>query len=366
MMIFRRARLWPATLLVLVLVSSGAPGLAQTLAKDAPVPPRLETLSDQLAIFQRRLHDQHGIDQIYIGGGSSRAILDALYFGKPLQTRDIDIFVVPNRKVTRGWAGKMAEDLMAGFPGKLALQNLEQRPRGNPALPEDRRYRYNAGYGFFLKQPNGEVFDISFYHRPADLDLNGCLNVDTVMIPLRSNETLTQLVDKMRGRRYATLARKGVVHDRYSGYKGWQKNRYKVVHWAELESKPELWSIRLARSFGKAGKKRLPAEAIARLHAVDRRHTKRPSRTLVVRYLSRMLADPNAEAELEMVKQAGLLDTKGVTRLLGPSQSWTVTSLRDRIAALEAKPKHPRRWWRPGPRAGLGVSPVGKPAAAGR
>jgi len=243
-MIFRRARLWPATLLVLVLVSSGAPGLAQTLAKDAPVPPRLETLSDQLAIFQRRLHDEHGIDQIYIGGGSSRTILDAIYFGKPLQSRDVDIFVVPNRKVTRRWAGKIADDLKAGFPGELSLQGPEQRPRGNPALPEDRRYRYNAGYGFFLKQPNGEIFDISFYHRPADLDLNGCLNVDTVMIPLRSDETLAQLVDKMRGRRYATLARKGVIHDRYGGYKGWQKKRYKVVHWAELESKPELWSIR--------------------------------------------------------------------------------------------------------------------------
>jgi hypothetical protein len=323
-----------ALLLALALASTTA--AAQRLAPDAKLPPEVRSLSDRLALFQRILDHEHGIKQIFVGGGSSRGVLDAVYFGKPLSARDIDVFAVRGRKVTRAWAGGVAAELQGASPVPLALSDLEPRIRGNGRLAGAAASRYVAGHGFFLKEPGGDIFDLSIYHTPYDLGLNGLLNIDTVMIPLASGETLAQRLEKLRGISYARAVREGLVVDDHAGYRGWQRNRLRVVHPDELRSKPALSSMRLARSFGKAGYQRLPHEVARTLREGEARFRARPPLKLVTRYLARILNDPRADRELKMVKQAGVLEQHaGVRKLLGPPASWTPEKLR---ARLEKKP----------------------------
>jgi len=182
------------------------------------------------------------------------------------------------------------------------------------------------------------VLDISFYHTPADLGLNGCLNIDTVMIPLRSNETLSDVAGKLRGKSYAKAVGRGLVVDDHGGYKGWQENRLKVAHPAELTSKSVLWTIRLARSFGKAEYNELPPEVVEVLRKGDAQVRSRPKSQLVSRYMQRLLDDPRAEVELKMVKDVGILQRHaGARRLLGSPGGWQVNTLRERLAAAAAK-----------------------------
>lgn len=325
---------------VLGLLLLGTPSQAQTLRRDAPISPELRALSDRLAVVQHVLAQELGVKQIYVGGGSSRTVLDNLYFGKPLQTRDIDLFVVADRKVTPAYAQSVANRLLAAQSQLVQQGGMERRPRGNPAVSPRESAHYNAGYGFFLRQPDGEVLDISFYHTPADLGLNGCLNVDTVMIPLRSSETLGAVANKLRGKSYPQAVRRGLVVDDHDGYRGWQDNRLTVAHPAELTSKPVLWTIRLARSFGKAEYNELPKDVVDLLRKGDAQVSTRPRTQLVSRYMQRLLEDGRADVELNMVKAAGVLQHHaGARRLLGSPRSWQPDTLRARLAAKAAPPK---------------------------
>jgi hypothetical protein len=318
--------------LVVLLLMAALPAMGQRLDRGAPLPPELRGLSDRLALFQSVLARDFGLDAIYVGGGSSRAVLDAIYFGKELKTRDVDLFAVPGRKVTARFAGTIGARLKATYPQPLELADLEKRPRGNGQLAGRAAARYNAGFGVFLKEPGGDVFDLSLYHTRADLGLNGALNVDTIMIPLRAGETLWQHVEKMRGMSYGKAVRQGLVVDDHAGYKGWQQNRLSVAHPDELRSKPVLWAIRAARAFGKAGYENLPRAVTSAVKDGEHRYRVRPSLKLVKRYMQRLLDDPHADRELKMVKQTGVLQQHGgVVRLLGSPSRWTPERLRERL-----------------------------------
>ena len=333
-----------AALLALLLCGASTSAIAQRLDARASIPASIQALSAELAPLQRVLQQEFGHARFFIGGGSSRSILDALYFGRPLDARDIDIFVVADRKVTRAYAAKVAERCQAVRPGALAIKDLETRPRANPALPPREAARYIAGYGFFLTQPDGKVFDLSLYHSPADLALNGALSVDTVMIPLPPERTLVGAVDAMRGRPYERLVRDGTVVDAYRGYEAWQTRRLELVHPAELQAKPLLWLLRLARSFGRSGYDRLPFEIV---NAIQRGTKLAPARLNVkvfTRYLTRVLNDPRADVELQMLKDARVLEGHaGIRRLLGSPAKWEVPTLRSRLEAL-AVAKVDRAW----------------------
>lgn len=335
------AVLRPRLALVLLLLSlASGPALAQRLGRDAALPPSVHDLSGRLAALQRVLEREFGLGELYLGGGSSRAVLDAVYFGKELKTRDIDLFVVPGRKVNERFAATVASRLQAGIATPLVLSSLEKRPRGNGALAGPAAARYNAGFGFFLTEPGGDVFDLSLYHTRGDLALNGAFDIDTIMIPVRAGETLAKQLERLRGKSYGQAVREGLVVDRYQGYRSWQKNRLRVAHPAELQSKPALWAIRAARSFGKAGYESLPAEVVKNLAVGDERFHQRPPLTLVKRYLERLLNDPHPERELKLVQQTGVLARHpGVVRLLGAPSTWTPEQLRARLARANAGAK---------------------------
>lgn len=324
------------TVIVSAVLLLAWPGRAQTLRRDATVAPELVALSGQLARFQRVLDRDFGFGEILVGGGSSRAILDSLYFGKPFKARDVDVFLVADRKVTRALAGGVARALQASRPGELQLKDLEIRWR---ALPS-RRPQHNAGWGFFLKRPNGEVFDLSLFHSAGDLGLNGCLNVDRIMLPLARGETLLDVVDRMRGQPYQKLVSSGHIRDPHSGYRGWQENRLEVVNPAELTSRPVLWSVRLARSFGKAGYDQLPSSVVKLLREGLARPGAPDNVKMVERNLKRLLQDGRAEAELKMALAPGVLQRQPCLRkLMGKPRTWTVARLQSwaGIPALDVR-----------------------------
>ncbi|NUM41768.1 MAG: hypothetical protein HUU45_09080, partial [Leptospiraceae bacterium] len=73
--------------------------------------PELTAISNRIEEFRANLAQHFGIKDIFVGGGSSRAILDHLYDGKPLEMRDLDIFVVAGREVTEDWARSIGQKL---------------------------------------------------------------------------------------------------------------------------------------------------------------------------------------------------------------------------------------------------------------
>jgi len=310
----------------------GARAFAQVLPADAGPSAELSDLSRRVADLQSILEREFGLKEVLVGGGSAREILDSLYFGKPLRPRDIDLFVVADDKVTRKRAFQIARRLRSAAAEELTLTDIEPRPRGNPTLPPS--IAYNAGYGFFLKGTDGTTFDFSLFHSRGDLALNGALNIDTIMLRLRKGQTITGLVNQMRGKSYREVVAQGTVLDIYRGYEAWQQNRLAVAHPAEVASKPVLWTIRLARSFGRAGYQSLPPDVVDLLREADASGSPPFRLQLASRYLERLLADPQARVELEMVKKAGVLQRHDDVRpLLRGPRAWRVDPLRQRLEA---------------------------------
>jgi hypothetical protein len=335
---------------LLIALAGAVPASAQELARSAEAGGELRELSAQIEGIQTALGSQFGLDQVSIGGGSARAVLDAIYFGKPLDARDVDLMAVAGRQVSAADARRIGRALERAIPG-ATLVGVEPRPRGNPRLPPAESHRYIAGHGFFLSI-GGRRFDVSLYHQQEDLDLNGALDIDTIRLPLEGGRTLLDLHDGMRGLTYRRAVAAGLVSDPHRGYRAWQKNRLRVVHPAEIESKPALWSIRLARSYGRAGYREMPDQVVGLLRRAAARNDNQPDPALVKRYLGRLLEDPRAESELAWVARTGLIDRAYLAPHLGGAKSRRIVSRSRAIA--RSRPRQARA-----PRLGRGLVMAG-------
>jgi hypothetical protein len=327
-----------AVIWALLAVVGGAPAAAsaQELARSAEPVGELRELSAQIEGIQTALGSQFGLDRVSLGGGGARAVLDAIYFGKPLDPRDVDLMVVAGRQVSAADAGRIGRALERAIPG-AKLVGVEPRPRGNPRLPPAESHRYIAGHGFFLSI-GGRRFDVSLYHQQEDLDLNGALDIDTIRLPLDRGRTLLDVHDGMRGLTYRRAVAAGLVSDPHRGYRGWQRNRLRVVHPAEIESKPALWSIRLARSYGRAGYREMPDQVVGLLRRAAARNDNQPDPALVKRTLGRLLEDPRADRELEWVARTGLIDHAYLAPHRRGAKSRRIVSRRRAIARTRPRP----------------------------
>ncbi len=323
---------WLLAAVASLAVVGGAPAVAsaQELARSAEPGGELRELSGQIEGIQTVLGQELGLDRISLGGGSARAVLDAIYFGKPLDPRDVDLMVVAGRQVSAADARRIGRALERAIPG-ARLVGVEPRPRGNPRLPPAESHRYNAGYGLFLSV-GGRRFDVSLYHQQDDLDLNGALDIDTIRLPLEGGRTLLDTFDGMRGLTYRRAVNAGLVSDPHRGYRGWQRNRLRVVHPAEIESKPALWSIRLARSYGRAGYREMPDQVVGLLRRAAAANDNQPDPALVKRYLGRLLEDPRADSELEWVVRTGLIDQRVISSHVRPTRNARVIARRRAMA----------------------------------
>lgn len=160
---------------------------------------------------------------------------------------------------------------------------------------------HNAGYGFFwLKDSN--IFDLSIYHSRGDLALNGILNFDMVMIPLK-DETLESWFDKNKDKSVEQLLKRRLVVDEHGGYVDWLKKDGKLVNDLNIAADPHIVSIRLARSFAKIGRIGLPDALKETLQQALERPPK--NRLQIIRNLEKMIEDKVAYSELKTLQSIG-------------------------------------------------------------
>ena len=122
------------------------------LAKTSPDEVKTYTvdeLSQKIKSLQVYLKQKYGIKEIFISGGSSRALLDHIFQDRPLSMRDLDIAVIMDQDVTPEMAARIGADLESKSLGQFSSKDLRPRPRVNPSLTGPQRYSHNAGYGFF-------------------------------------------------------------------------------------------------------------------------------------------------------------------------------------------------------------------------
>lgn len=263
----------------------------------------VKDISDWLKVFQDGIKKKFGVDEVYIGGGSSRAILDAIYQNSMPDMRDLDIFIVLNKEVTFENSKEIGQTLESTDLGRFAENDLRPRPRSNPKLLPDMKaaLSHNAGYGFFwLKDKN--IFDLSVYHSRADLALNGILNFDMVMIPLR-DQTLESWFVKNKNKSVEQLLKNNRIIDEHGGYVDWLKKDGKLINHLNVEADPFVISIRLTRSFAKIGRIGLPEGLAKDLTQALNRQPK--NRLQIVRNLEKMLEDKVAYSELKTLQSIG-------------------------------------------------------------
>jgi nicotinate-nucleotide adenylyltransferase len=272
-------------------------------------------LNETLRYFQAKLNKEFGLESVYIGGGSSRAILDHIYFGKPLEMRDLDVFVVAGKEVVPEYARSIGMAAEGDELGRFSEENLRPRPRANPDLPVPERYAHNAGYGFFyLKEHQGRelIFDLSIYHSQNDLKLNGIVDFDMVMIKLDHGQDLASWARTLQTNDELVpiekLASTKKIVDHNNGYQSWVQKKFKVINWANVEADPSQVTIRVARSLGKIGISEVPEEDAARLRKLISSQAA-GNNLQFVRNTLKLLEDKAAAEELKILASVGAFQT---------------------------------------------------------
>lgn len=265
---------------------------------------QLEKLSEWIAELQAGLENE-GIEKIWIGGGSARAILDHIYFNKPLKMRDLDVFAIANQEVTEELARRIGEHLSSQSLGKLSENDVRNRPSATPNMPVLQRNDYVAGWGLHWLRNQDEILDLSIYHEEKDLNLNGIFDVDTVMIPLSKEQTLLDWFEEVKKAPYSELHQRQLTYDRFNGYVRWVNHELKVVNWVDIESDPLLKVFRVIRPYAREGIYQLPKEEEASLqYLIQNGEVKNPLQ--LTRGLLRILDEDNYKEQLKMLRDLGL------------------------------------------------------------
>lgn len=300
-----------------------------------------QKLNSTLSHFQQQIAERFGIKDVYIGGGSARAILDHIYFDKPLVMRDLDVFVVANRQVDFDYAKSIGSALGGEELGRFSEENLRPRPRANPSLPIPQRYEHNAGYGFFFidekASQKSAIFDLSIYHSPDDLKLNGILDFDTIMIKLDSKQDLSSWARSLEVNQQLIpadqLHQSKKILDPKGGYDSWVSRRVKIENWDHIIKEPGQVTIRLARSLGKIGATEFAPEDAARIRTILQGE-KSDNYLQFVRNMLKLFEDPAAAVELKILASVGAFERISPT-LQGKLQNLTADQIKEKIKKAE-------------------------------
>ena len=160
---------------------------------------------------------------------------------------------------------------------------------------------------YWRKGKDQSFMDLSLFHHPRDLRLNGILDVDCVMIRVTSSETLAQVVkEEFLHKSYEELVKIGRVVDRFHGFRAWLSSKPNVVKWLNVERDPAQVSVRVIRGYGKAGVSILPKRVISKLTTLCRQQ-KDNDAFQTIRGLLKILKDNNGLAELRTHHQIGAI-----------------------------------------------------------
>jgi hypothetical protein len=269
------------------------------------------TLSRWLA----RVQDAQGVylppkTEMLIGGGSARDILDHVLFGRPLVTRDIDLFLVKGSEVGPFRAKVFFELLEKRGLGKLKTSALRAKKRCNPALPKPERYDYVVGYGAHFFRGSFPILSLTLLHTARDLELNGLLNIDKIYLRVQPGETLEAFCQRLVDSKatYENLAELGFTLDETEGYRAWVESRPELMNWHEMERAPIRHAIRVTRSFAKAGCTELPAEVSERFRKIVALAPKVDDEAEFRRGFIKVFSDRHWAQELNTLARLGVLE----------------------------------------------------------
>lgn len=285
------------------LVTAGLDGVPEVRRIAPTISTEMKALSDKLATLQTVLR-RFGITKIYIGGGSAPAVLDHFYFGKPLDMRDLDLFVIAGRKVSAEEALQIARAIEAAGLGHIDPKDVHPIFRGDASQGPG-----GASEVAMIAQLEDEhsQLDFKLYYSEELLKLNGLVDTDTIMIPLDSKMSLEAYVRKYFFRTSPeNLAFLRIIRDIHNGYVSWMRRTPKIIHWAEIERDPLVQSIRIARNFGKVNRFEVPLETANRLSRLIAQ-SERLSHATILKNLLRVLDDKSRVKELRMIQKFGTL-----------------------------------------------------------
>ncbi len=244
--------------------------------------------------------------EIYIGGGSARAILDHAYLGAELNLRDIDLYLIGPMGADPETVRKISKRLESD---KLGVMVDVSKPsiRTNPLFSGVARNHYVAGYTSTY-QKNGIDLELKFVRTRADMELSGLSTLDTVRIKLPTNQGLADFVQRdLVERNYAELVSSGKILDERGGYQDWLGRKIKVWNWEDIARDSFKLSIRIARTYGKLSIRVVDDVTNTRLKALNA--VARVSKLgPLLGELSKVIVDTQSVQELKMLQKMGAFE----------------------------------------------------------
>ncbi len=264
----------------------------------------LINLNNQILTLQSSLESLFNINKMVICGGSARAILDYIYYKKPLNMRDLDIVLVLPQNFDENYIRHIANFLEEQNVGNFLTNSFDSRLRKLPSQPNEDPL-YNAGYGFYLVSDSGPILDLSFFKKESDIELNGLMDIDTVKIVLEKNESLIHFIEESRKKTLNDSILEGKVIDPHHGYLSWVGGNPTIIRWDEIERDPHLHILRLIRGYMKMNLNSFSANLSKILKDLCLRVSLKQTRRLS-QYLLKILDDDLAYKELKLSQKLGV------------------------------------------------------------
>lgn len=302
-----------------------------------------ESVSSQLVELSAWLTDlqsifrQHGFNEFYIGGGSSRDLLDHVYRHRSLKMRDLDIFLFNNKLADMTLFTSLVTEIETRGIARRRSSDVKRKKRGNPAQKYPARYNYVAGLGAHLFQKNMPILSLSLFHSEYELDINGLLNIDRIYLRIPVRESLQKHLQRLVATSPdpAQLAACKLIKDPTDGYNAWVAGEPTVIHWIELERAPVRHAFRVIRSFAKAGQPSLPNEVAAKFRTLTETCENVDDEVELRRSFVKVFADRYWAEELSLLSQLGVLRhlSPAAQHLVAGKSSFEIRHMLDESAA---------------------------------
>ncbi len=273
----------------------------------------LIALSEWIGRIQKLAKKEFGYGTVWIAGGSSRTVLDHVYFGKPLKMRDLDLFFVAGKREEEATAWRLAEGIEKAGIARFERKKIRPKSRVNPHLPpgkaSNQQLGYKAGYGIHLVHDTFPILSLSIFHEAKDLELNGIMNVDKIMIRLEDGQSLAGFVKNVLGTTpYWKLAGDGVIVDQHEGYLAWLEKKPEILNWLSLSVEPPMKSIRILRSYAKCGYSALPETIQTQFRELVQTAEEPKDPFEMMRSFLKILSDKLVAPQLAMLASIGTLE----------------------------------------------------------
>ena len=249
--------------------------------------------------------------------------------------RDLDLFFVAGRREEDGTAWRLAKRIDEEGIAKFERPKIRPKSRVNPRLAKAEQLNYKAGYGIHFTHEEFPILSLSIFHEAHDLELNGIMNVDKILIPLRAGQSLMNFASEELSRTpYFELAERGLITDPFDGYMAWLHKKPEILNWLSISVEPPMKSIRILRSFAKCGYSTLPSEVQDRMRGMVADADIPSDSFEMMRSFLKILSDRLVAPQLSMLASIGTL------RFLSPELQRSLEGLN--AEAIEKKIKKGR------------------------